>query len=165
MSSLTRDIIAIDMLKQELAEKSVTHPTDTSDGVSTDYLQILKQCLARCKIFQKDIEPLSEFEFTQLVTSSTLEYPVSSKQLFAIYVRLLEFVQEFYQARDKIVHIQENEFGDSADRRLDLLQTRAIKAKSQFKTVAKALGVEEYRSFVHQHGLPKDGWDWEQLRL
>ena len=75
------------------------------------------------------------------------------------------FVIDFYEARRKVLGILENEFSSLADKHLDLLQTKAIKARSQFKTVAQALGKEEYCQFISQLGLPDHEWGWLQLRL
>ena len=108
---------------------------------------------------------LTEQEFMASLNSVSLDIDISSKQLFSIYSRLLGFVVDFYEARQKVLAIIENEFTDLADKHLDLLQTKAIRARSQFKTVAQALGEEEYCQFVSQLGLPDHEWGWQQLRL
>ena len=48
--------------------------------------------------------------------------------------------------RWKAESIINDNFDDSADVRLELLQVKAIKAKAQLKTVASAMGEQDYKN-------------------
>lgn len=59
----------------------------------------------------------------------------------------MEYVITAWEASQKASRIIADSFDESADKRLELLQVKAIKAKSQLKTVAIAMGKADYEVY------------------
>ena len=76
-------------------------------------------------------------------------------------ILLLCYVLQHWETSRKIDAILADQFDENADKRLDLLQVKNIKAKSQFKTVAGAMGKRDYELFVQNMGLNHPDWTWQ----
>ena len=165
MSSITRHIIAVDMLSQELSEAAEVTATTPSNSPSTEYFKLLAQFSQRMHVLAKTSEDETEKSFALAMAKSHTCKHIKTKQMLMIHCRLLDFVLDFYHADNKANQLLDSEFGTLADQRLDLLQTRAIKARAQQRTVAQALGKSDYQAFVEHASLPIQEWDWEALRI
>jgi len=158
MSSLVRQLIAFDILKQELEEIYVDE--DLSDSVSKDHLQLLKQCSAANQGIIDETKDVSEYDFAKSIDNVEFEYKVPTKQLLTIHNKLVAWAINFFVAREKANAITQKDFSDQAEVRLDLLMTKAAKAKNQIKTLANALGKEDYQKFVEQYRLSHTELRW-----
>ena len=69
----------------------------------------------------------------------------------------------FWDANKKANEILDTNFGESADKRLELLQVKAIRAKAQLKTVAHAMGQADYQKFIDLLNLRDAQWQWNVL--
>ena len=165
MLTLTRQLLALNMLIQDLHLEAEQLEAGDEACNNQAFIKLLKQCHQQSQSIMALVDDMTEYEFVTNTEITNLDFEIASKRLFSIYTRLLEFVIDYYVARRKAMAILENEFSSFADKQLDLLQTKAIKAKSQFKTVSQALGKEEYQNFLSQHGLPEHEWGWMKLGL
>lgn len=163
MISLTRQLVALDMLCLELADHA--QPAEQHQAVTDKYLQLLQQFCQLAQKLSESAEAYSDYQFVSAVNQAGLSIQFKNKRMLLVYRRLSEFALEYYQVNHKIMAIRDSQFDAHAEQRLQLLQTRAIKAKVQFKTVAQALGKKDYQQFVASLGLPAADWDWQVLRL
>ena len=174
MLTITRKLITLDMLHQDMVDESEQgseriqpqqrHGEHHSCAlVSANYLKLLACYLEECRQVTFLAKALKDNAFSDLVSSSGTLSPFSNKQMLSVQSRLLEYVLAFYSASNKADKILASEFGDQADKRLDLLQTKAIKARSQFKTVALAMGKNDYQVFKTALCLPEQDWAWSTL--
>jgi hypothetical protein len=164
MPVLTRQLIVLDMLLAELADYA-EKMGDKRPIVSLVYINLLKQfCMA---IQQLSILATSftQYAFISEVETFGLTLPITNKRILSVYLRLIEYVIEHYQATEKIEKIRDSLFDENAEKRLHLLQVRAIKARAQFKTVVQALGKRDYQQFAKHLALPLVDWSWEVLRI
>lgn len=172
MSTITRKLIALDMLHQDMADEwealceQTLPPHYRSEHhscalVPAQYLKLLARYLEECRQIIVLAKDLKDSTFSDLVLSSGAITHFSNKQMLLVQCRLLEYVLAFYSASHKADKILASEFGDRADKRLDLLQTKAIKARSQFKTVALAMGKSDYQEFKQALCLPQADWGWQ----
>jgi uncharacterized protein YnzC (UPF0291/DUF896 family) len=158
MSSLVRQLIAFDILKQELEEAEVDETL--SDSVSKPHLQLLKQCAEANQGIIDETLTLSEFDFAKCIENVEFEYKVTTKQLLTIQNKLLAWSIDFFVAREKADAITQRDFSEQAEVRLDLLLTKAAKAKNQIKTLAKALGKDGYVDYIAQYRLAHTELSW-----
>ena len=165
MSSITRQIVATDMLSQELLDLREETPLSQPHEADDDYIKLLTQFTTQLKRLATVAEHETENSFSGLMANSHNCNHIKSKQMLMIHCRLLDFVLEFYAANSKANKLLSNEFDQLADQRLNLLQTKAIKARAQYKTVAQALGKSDYQAFTQHAGLPERDWSWEALRI
>ena len=95
---------------------------------------------------------------------SIFENIFERKRMVAVYIKLIGYVLTAWEATSKANAILLDNFDASADKRLELLQVKAIKAKSQLKTVATAMGQSDYEKFTRTLGLETQEWQWDTLR-
>lgn len=160
MSSLVRQLIAFDILKQELEDVNLLDEEAEKDSIADEHLQLLKQCSQSNQAIVDSTESLSEFDFAKTIGQVELEYKVSTKQLLIVHNKLISWVINFFVAKEKANSITAQDFSESAEVRLDLWQTKSAKAKNQIKTLANALGKAEYLEFVTQYRLTKTELMW-----
>lgn len=154
MSTLLRQLIAFDILKQELEEVKVhEYESAESDWLFPEHLQLLSQCLAANKQILASISDMSEFDFAHHLEQIDLDFKVPTKQLLIIHHKLLGWAIDFVKAKIKVNAITAEDFSEQAEVRLDLWQTKAAKAKNQIKTLAQALGAQGYSDFVDLYRL------------
>ena len=165
MSPVSRQIIALDILCQEMQEYHAVNVHHDDYGQSSSFLRLLEQLTNQMKSLAEHASEHTENGFIeQMRTSQTCQH-IKSKQMLNVHCRLLEFVLAFYSADIKAKALLADDFGQLADKRLNLLQTRAIKARNQYKTVSQALGKTDYQAFIDHVGLPQQLWGWEELRI
>lgn len=160
MSSLVRQLIAFDIIKQELEEVSLLNDELDKDSIEDAHLQLLKHCSAANQAIIDSVVGVSEFDFAKIVNQVELESPVSTKQLLTVHNKLLIWAISFFVAKEKANGITSIDFSEQAEVRLDLWQTKAAKAKNQIKTLASALGKAEYVEFIKQYRLSKTELMW-----
>lgn len=161
MQTFTRTLINLDILNQDL--RDIEHRE--AKLISSEYQKLLHQYLEKCQSLFALATSMNEHEFSEIVTASGTCAHISSKRMLGVQIKLIQYVLDFYSANAKIKQLQANEFDSKADKRLDLLQTKAVKARSQFKTVAKAMGKADLQEFARIMGLPKADWSWEALAV
>lgn len=159
MSSISRKLVSLDMLREDMHEEYeyVDHKSNEA------YLKLLTQYLHQCQALFLDAEPLADHVFIDAIEASGTHLHIVNKQMLRVQIRLLEYVLDYYVASEKASEIQQNDFGSAADRRLDLLQTRAIKAKNQFRIVAEAMGAIDLAAFLEAACLAESDWGWKAL--
>lgn len=164
MHTLNRQFVALGMLAEDLAElagdKHYNKPP-----VLSQYLRLLKQFYTLVAQLSESVVPYSEMNFLQEVRRSGVALQFGSKRMITIYLRLTGFVLDFYAASQKLEAIRDNLFDEHADKRFELLQVKAIRARAQFKTVVQALGKKDYQLFFKHAALPVEDWGWDVLRL
>ena len=158
MSSFVRQLIAFDILKQELED--VVLLENDKESIDQDHLQLLKQCSAANQAIIDSTASLSEYDFSKIVEPVELEYKVSTKKLLIIHNKLISWVINFFVAKAKANSITDQDFSEQAEVRLDLWQTKSAKAKNQIKTLANALGKDEYLDFVQLYRLTNTELMW-----
>jgi hypothetical protein len=164
-SSLVRKLIAIDMICQDLAEYRQGISPSGQARIDQDYVRLLSQFHDLMATLKENAKQYTEVGFVELVAQSGLSIQFKNKKILSIYLKLSEYVIDYYQVSGKAREIRDTEFSDHAEKRLALLLTKAIKARSQFKTVVQALGKIDYQQFAHFTALPMEDWSWEILRL
>ncbi|MFW8590889.1 hypothetical protein ACOI22_08820 [Glaciecola sp. 2405UD65-10] len=151
MSNLVRELIAFDILKQELEDIEVD--TESDDSLLKAHLQLIKQCSGASQRIITATQGLSEYDFQKSISNVEFVYKVHTKQLLTVHNRLIAWVIDFFIAKEKASKITDLDFSDQAEVRLDLWQTKSAKAKNQIKILANALGKEEYNEFIAQYRL------------
>ncbi len=160
MSTLVRQLIAFDIIKQELEEVSLLNDELDKDSIEDAHLQLLKQCSVANQAIIDSTLDISEFDFAKIVSQVELEIAVSTKQLLTVHNKLLSWAISFFVAKEKANSITSIDFSERAEVRLDLWQTKAAKAKNQIKTLANALGKVKYLEFLTQYRLTKTELMW-----
>ncbi len=100
--------------------------------------------------------------FQQAVKSAGPEKTFKDKILIGIYQRLISYVLEYWDTQTKIHGILDDYFDPNSEKRLQLLQTKSTRAKTQFKTVAMAMGQKDYEHFIALLGLHHEDWLWRR---
>jgi hypothetical protein len=151
------------MVCQELVEhKQNCAALDQMQG-SEAYVRLLSQFRDLMERLKENAIQYTEVGFVGLVAQSGLSIQFKNKQILSIYLKLCEYVIEYYTVSRKAMEIRDTVFSDHAEKRLGLLQTKAIKAKSQFRTVVLALGKSDYQQFAFYTALPLEDWGWQVL--
>lgn len=158
MASLHRELIGFDIIKQELEDIKVA-PTEEFT-LSKTHETLLKQSVACLQRTEPMLDELSDYDFSVSMQTIELTFPVGSKRLLSIHMQLLTRVLDFFRAKDKVIEIQTKQFTANAEVRLDLWQSKAAKSKNQIRTLAEALGKEEYSSFTQQFRLSHSELSW-----
>lgn len=159
MSPISRKLISLDMLREDMFEEW----DETGKVVSASYLKMLGQYLSQCRALMMEAETLNDHMFIDAIDASGTHLHILNKQMLRVQIRLLEYVLDYYQATQKAAKIQQSEFDSYADKRLGLLQTRAIKARNQFRTVAEAMGEQDLAAFLEAACLSQNDWSWQAL--
>ena len=158
MSNLVRELIAFDILKQELED--IELDTDSSDSLVDEHLNLLKQCSSANERIIEMTQGMSEFDFVKSIDNVEFVYKVNTKQLLTVHNKLLIWAISFFVAKVKANSITAQDFSEQAEVRLDLWQTKSAKAKNQIKTLANALGKAEYVEFITQYRLLHTELSW-----
>ena len=161
MSAVRRIIINLDILSEDMADALGASPNSVPDH----YLTLLNQYRGTLEQLIEAMENMTESGARDMLDASHLGAMSPSKTLMTVLRKLIGYVLQFYQAHTRSLDILSDDFSDQADERLNLLQTRAIKAKSQFKTVAFAMGEQDYNHLKQLLPLPQEDWQWERLQL
>ena len=150
------------MLKQELEDLSVSR--ELLSEISEQHAKLLSQCLDAILAILEQAAGFSEFDFSQELDNVELGRAIGSKKILGIQTKLLAWALNFFVAKEKAESISAEDFSDRAEKRLDLWQTKAAKAKNQIRTLAKAMGQEEYSRFSHQYRLLYTELSWRLLK-
>ena len=159
MQTIIRALINLDMLTEDLQDQDCRVSNSVSDG----YLKLLQQYLEKSHTLLSQVNDMTEHEFSEIAHASGTCKHITSKRMLGIQIKLIQYVLSYYSASVKIAKLQASEFDSYADKRLDLLQTKAVRARSQFKTVAKAMGKTDLQGFIETLGLPDVDWGWGAL--
>lgn len=160
MPNLARTLVNLDILSQEMQDLLLE-----AEASREPFLVLLTQYkngLAELGSYVSE-ENLTEAQFLELISKSELLKNVTSRRMLEVQIRLLEYVLDYYKATKKANEILSSDFAAQADKRLNILQSKAIKMRKQFKTVAEALGEADYSMFVELTPLPSDDWAWNKL--
>lgn len=161
MSILSRQLISIDILLQELEELDICAEINREnvlaehdfDNLSKKHKDLLQQCIGFFQKLLKSSNGLTEYEFKQAIEQAELNQHLGSKQLLSIHLKLLVWVLDFYSAKLKAESICDSDLSVQAELKLNLYHTKAHKAKNQIKALAHALGAKEYKVFIKRFKL------------
>ncbi|MDC8832425.1 hypothetical protein [Alteromonas gilva] len=154
MGTTQRHLVNLDML---LADVEMLDTSQYSNHAHQKLLLEIQSVLEQLEIAVQH-ETVSSFQ--KAVAATGLAKALEDKRMPGIYKRLIGYVLQYWQADKKAAEILASEFDGNADKRLELLQVKGIKAKSQFKTVARAMGRTDYEHFIKALGLVHDDWLW-----
>lgn len=163
MVSINRNLVALDILHQDMIEELEVLAKKQRQVVSETYVRLLKQYLALLETLAKLGDTLTESNFSDTMAKSEVCRHLVSKKMLRVNIRLIEYVIEYYDLSGKIREIKHIDFSHQADVRFDLLSTRAIKLKAQYKTIVRAMNEIDYRSFLMGVCLPEFDWGWKVL--
>lgn len=158
MSPLQRHLINLEMIADDISM------LDESELLSDEHLQLLKRYKSELTRLNELASSETESAFKSLIQKSVLSTLVDSRQMLLIHLKLIEYIQTFTTADAKIQSILTTRFDSNSDKYLELLQTKAIRAKSQLKTVAMAMGKVDYEKFTQFLSLNQDEWLWDVLK-
>lgn len=158
MTSPRRTLVALDMLSDDI------NLLNDSQVNSELHFKLLSDFLLQLKQLNDSVQQESEAAMRCLFVGSQFEQAIGRKSMLIVYMKLLNYVLTAWDATLKAEAIINDSFDDNADVRLELLQVKAIKAKSQLKTVASAMGKQDYEVFCNVLGLSADKWQWDTLR-
>tara|TARA_A200000159_G_scaffold73515_1_gene68270 strand:- start:24676 stop:25125 length:450 start_codon:yes stop_codon:yes gene_type:complete len=128
------------------------------------HFKLLSDFLVQLNQLNDSVQLESEAAMKRLFVGSLFEQAIGRKSMVTVYMKLLNYVLTAWDATLKADEIINDNFDNNADVRLELLQVKAIKAKSQLKTVASAMGKQDYKAFCSLLGLTADKWQWDTLR-
>jgi hypothetical protein len=151
------------MLSQELHEELQTAVNENNLQVTSHYLFLLGKYKEISISLFDSAQELTEKGFIKAVTNQGVCHHLANKKMLMIQNRLLEYVLDYYDAASKAGQIRDADFSSAADVRFDLLTTRAIRSKSQYKTVARALSKKEYQNLLNGIGLAEFDWGQDGL--
>lgn len=158
MASLQRTLVNLEMLSDDIDALHV-------DALNTHaHIKLLHNVLNELKNAEQLVALETEASFQKSLSGSLFENIFERKRMVGVYIKLVGYVITAWEATNKANAIISENFDSSADKRLELLQVKAIKAKSQLKTVASAMGKEDYAKFVQTLGLSAQEWQWDTLR-
>ena len=158
MASLQRTLVNLEMLSDDINALHV-------DALNTHaHIMLLHNVLNELKNAEQFVALETEASFQKSLSGSLFENIFERKRMVGVYIKLVGYVITAWEATNKANAIISENFDSSADKRLELLQVKAIKAKSQLKTVVSAMGKEDYAKFVQTLGLSTQEWQWDTLR-
>ncbi|WP_334032192.1 hypothetical protein [Alteromonas sp. P256] len=158
MTSPQRTLVALDMLSDDI------NLLNDSQVNSELHFKLLSDFLVQLNQLNDSVQQESEAAMKRLFVGSLFEQAIGRKSMITVYMKLLNYVLTAWDATLKADAIINDNFDNNADVRLELLQVKAIKAKSQLKTVASAMGKQDYEVFCNLLGLTADKWQWDTLR-
>lgn len=158
MATLQRTLVNLEMLSEDVSLLG------SAERYAETHLRLLHSILSVLSELETLVTHETENGFQMLLKGSLFEDKFESKRMVNVYKKLVEYVITSWEATQKANLIIADNFDEQADKRLELLQTKAIKAKSQLKTVATAMGKLDYEKFTHLFGLSAQEWLWDTLR-
>lgn len=163
MSNFNRLLVSLDMLCQDLHEELGSVQVMQNQTVSERYLVLLKNYVSISLELQQSAQDLTEKGFSKAINDHGQCTHLVNKKMLMIQNRLLAYVVDYYTAATKAEQIRHDDFSAGGEIRFDLLTTRAIKSKAQFKTIIRALSKSEYANLLQGTGLAKFDWGREVL--
>lgn len=158
MTSPQRTLINLEILSDDI------HQLESSQLNGSLHFKLLNDFLSRLTELSHSVQSDTEASVKQLLKGSVLDGAIGRKSMLVVYIKLINYVITAWDATLKAESIINDNFDDSADVRLELLQVKAIKAKAQLKTVASAMGEQDYKTFCTMLGLTAEKWQWDTLR-
>ncbi len=158
MATLQRSLVNLEMLSDDIS--TLAH----SELNSAVHIRLLYAFLTVLNELNKLVEQETEASFHNALLGTLFEDIFLRKRMVSVYVKLTGYVITAWEAASKANSIITDNFDEGADKRLELLQVKAIRAKSQLKTVVSAMGIEDYNKFTEVLGLTSHEWQWDTLR-
>lgn len=158
MISPQRTLINLEILSDDINQ------LESSQLNGSLHFKLLSDFLLRLTELSHSVQSDTEASVKQLLKGSVLDGAIGRKSMLVVYIKLINYVITAWDATLKAESIINDNFDDSADVRLELLQVKAIKAKAQLKTVASAMGEQDYKTFCTMLGLTAEKWQWDTLR-
>lgn len=163
MSSISRLLVTLEMLTDEMAEELALPHVNTGRKVSSRYLSLLKQVQHTSEDLLGLASDFTENGFSDAIAEHKICTYLVNKKVLMVQNKLLEYAVKYYDASQRAEQIRHDEFNPQADIRFDLLSTRAIKIRAQYKTIAKAMKESDYQRLQRGIGLAEFDWGWEVL--
>ena len=157
MTTIQRNIVNLEIVADDLAA------LPDSEYWSAQHIKLIQEYKNALQQLAESSSFETENGFKKWIESSPLKQALETKQMINVHLKLIDYVLTYWDANQKAERILDNNFGEHADRRLELLQVKAIRAKSQLKTVASAMGELDYQKFVKQLNLRDEQWQWHGL--
>jgi exo-beta-1,3-glucanase (GH17 family) len=134
MTTLQRQLINLEILSADLSQMhGDLFGSEKHRKLLVDFQGVIN------KLAQEASEVTLASYQTQ-VANVSVDKVFENKQVLAIYERLIGYVLDYWDAHTKAEKIIYDQFDNNADKRLELLQVKAIRAKKQFHTVIDVLG-------------------------
>ncbi|MFA3792861.1 hypothetical protein AB6T38_17270 [Aliiglaciecola sp. SL4] len=163
MFNFNRLLVTLDMLSQDILEELNSPEVQKNQHISSEYLKLITQYWKVSLDLALSATDFTERGFTNAIAEKGMCGHLVNKKMLLIQNRLLEYVVEYYNTSIRIEKLRDVDFSENADKRFDLLTTRAVKYRSQYKVVAKALDRIEYQRLIDGVGLPLFDWSWETV--
>lgn len=158
MAQIQRHLVSLEMLVDDLSLLSANEcGTNAHLKLIRDYRQVLASLL-------ESVQHETESSFKKWLIPTLFAQVFENKRMVGIHLRLVDYVLTYWQTMQKVNDIRETNFESSADKRLDLLHVKAVKAKSQLKTVVSAMGKDNYSRFLSLINLSEEEWQWDVIR-
>ena len=157
MSALQRNLVNLDIVKDDIAM------LPRSEYASAQHRKLVMQYRETLTVIDEQLPEITERQFRLATQQTELSNVLSQKQMVPVQIKMIKNVLAFWDADQKAEAILATEFGEKADKRLDLLQVKAVRAKTQLKTVADAMGCNDYKTFVTVLGLSGTELEWARL--
>lgn len=157
MSSFKQLLLTLNILSEDMADE-LSGQKGRDVLVSEHYVALLKQFLETSKSLSVAATAYTNMEFKTAIQNRGICLYLVNKKMLMIQNRLAEYLIDYFEANFRLDKIREVDFSEQANIRFDLLSVRAIKSKSQFKTVADALSDSEYLNLENGIGLPDLRW-------
>ncbi|WP_083272988.1 hypothetical protein [Alteromonas confluentis] len=156
IATTQRQLVNIDILLSDI--EMLEHDA----YASPEHIRLLSSLEKALAVLNEKAEYETVASFHNAVKSAGLEHTFKDKILIGIYQRLISYVLEYWDAQTKIHGILDDYFDTHSEKRLHLLQTKSTRAKTQFKTVAMAMGQKDYEHFIALLGLHHEDWVWRR---
>lgn len=157
MSTIQRQLVNLEILAEDLDSLPI------EQHWCEQHIRLIEEYKVALELLSDSARAETESGFKKRLTTSTFAHIMESKQMIGVHLKLIGYVLTFWDASQKANQILDNNFGENADKRLELLQVKAIRAKAQLKTVANAMGQADYQRFIDLLNLRDAQWQWDVL--
>jgi len=121
MASLQRTLVNLEMLSDDINALHV-------DALNTHaHIKLLHNVLNELKNAEQFVALETEASFQKSLSGSLFENIFERKRMVGVYIKLVGYVITAWEATNKANAIISENFDSSADKRLELLQVKAIK--------------------------------------
>ena len=157
MTTIQRNIVNLEIVAEDL------QALPDSEHWSEQHIKLIEEYKTALQLLAASLKSETENGFRKWIESSSLGSVLATKKMVSVHLKLIDYVLTYWEASQKANSILDSNFGENADKRLELLQVKAIRAKSQLKTVATAMGQLDYQKFVELLNLRDEQWQWQGL--
>lgn len=157
MSSFKQQLLTLNLLSEGMTDE-LSECKETDVLASPLYVDLLKQYLETSKSLSVLASSYTDMEFKSAIQNRGICLHLMNKKMLMIQNKLVNYLIDYFEATFRLNEIRDADFSENANIRFDLLSVRAIKSKSQFKTVADALTDSEYQILQSEIGLPELNW-------